>query len=103
MPPTGPQLSEPRDSAGASAPEPSVAGQLQPTGTMRHVGTSRMFRKDVQTTHDDIALAFFSSNGKTAGVVPVCRRLFTATRTGPGHLCCSPRLELDRARGGEAT
>jgi hypothetical protein len=64
----GTALSGSWDPAGSSAAKPSIAGQL-PTGARRRIGGS-IFRKEVQTTHDDKTLAFFSSNGKRAGLVP---------------------------------
>jgi hypothetical protein len=70
---------------------------------MRHVGTSRMYRRGVQTTHDDIALAFFSSNGKTAGVVPV--QTFLHCHADRLEAPCAGALgwSWTAAGGGEAT
>jgi hypothetical protein len=70
---------------------------------MRHVGTSKMFRKDVQTTHDDITLAFFSSNGKTAGVVPV--QTFLHCHADRPEATCAVALgwSWTATGGGEAT
>jgi hypothetical protein len=46
-----------------------------------------MFRKDVQETHDDKALAFFSSNGRRDGAVAAADALPPARlRSGPLEL-----------------
>src|SRR5215212_11084067 len=80
----GTALSGSRDPGGSSAPKPSVAGQRQPTGARRRIGTST-FRRDVQTTHDDMTLAFFSSNGNREPASCRYRRVLIGPVNPPGQ------------------